>query len=132
MHLVVFNNIQNHHEDLPEEWLDCQRILRPILKQALRTEKYRGKVKLKQDKLVTDGKSYGITDLKDLPKDINIMNSCQKSNDSIIAFFGPRSVYSNMHMATFSKDNQMFHSSEQFIQHRKAEPFKDDVTANKI
>ena len=61
-------------EDLPDEWLDSQKILRPIMKQALKQEKYRGKVRLKQNKLVIDGRSYGIEEIPNIPKDIDMMN----------------------------------------------------------
>ena len=84
------------------------------------------------DKLITDGTSYGIDNLNNVPSNIDIASSCEKSNAATIAFFGPHSVFSNMHAYGFEKDGVYCNSSEHYIQAKKAELFDDDVSKTKI
>ena len=65
-------------------------------------------------KLVTGGVQYGVDELHKIPKGIVVMGSCQKMDNDTIAFFGPHSVYSNMHHVSFTVDNQLYKSSEQY------------------
>ena len=39
--------------------------------------KYKGKAKLKYDKLILDGIEYGVEDLNNLPEDMLTLSSCQ-------------------------------------------------------
>ena len=71
-------------------------------------------------------------ELHKILKEIDTMSSCQKIENNTIAFFGPHSVHSNMHQAPFTVDNQLYKSSEQFMQHKKAELFNDDAIAHNI
>ena len=72
-------------------------MLRLILKLAVKTEKYRGKIKLKYDNLVLDGVEYSVDDLHKLSDNMSPQSSCQKSKDWIIAFFGQHSPLSNFY-----------------------------------
>ena len=119
------------NEDLPNEWMESQHILRPVMKQALKLDQYKGRVKLKNDKMVINGVQYGVDELHKIPKEIDVLSSCQKMTMTQQQFFDPHSE-KNMHQAHFTADNQLYKSSEQYIQHKKAELFKDDVIANKI
>ena len=89
---VVYTN-----EDLPSEWVECRKLLRLVMKEALKLEHYKGKVKLQQDKLVINNVSYSVDTLHELPKDIVAESSCQKVSDKTIAFFGFHSIYSNIY-----------------------------------
>ena len=108
-------------EDLPSEWVECRKFLRPGMKEALKLEHYKGKIKLQQDKLVINNVSYSVDTLHELSKDIVAQSSCQKISDKTIAFFGPHSIYSNMNWSPFVADNVYYRSSEHYIQAKKAE-----------
>ena len=90
-------------------------ILRPILKWAVKTEKYKVKVKLKHNNLVLDGVEYGMDDLHNLSDDISPQFFCQKSNDWIIAFFGQHCPLFNFHQSSFEHDGLKFKTSEHAI-----------------
>ena len=34
------------NEDLPSEWVECRKLLKPVIKKVLKLEHYKGKVKL--------------------------------------------------------------------------------------
>ena len=55
---------------LPSEWVKYRKLHRPVMKEALKLEHYKGKVKLQQNKLVINNISYGVDTLHKLPKDI--------------------------------------------------------------
>ena len=50
-----------------------------------------------------------------------------KSNETILGFFGELHPFSNFHPCKFSCEGADYNSSEQFIQAKKAEYFKDDI-----
>ena len=70
--------------------------------------------------------------LHQLPKEINAFSVTSKSDPSTMAFFGELNPLSNFHRATFNLNNHTYHSSEQVIQHTKAEFFRDEETAKKV
>ena len=119
------------NEDLPSEWVECKKRLRPVMKEALKLEHYKGKVKLQQDKLIIYNVLYSVDTLHELPKNVVAKSSCQKVSDQTIAFFGPKSIESNMYQSPFLADNVYYQSSEHYIQAKKAELF-DDVQVVKI
>ena len=51
------------NEDLPSAWVECRKLLRPVMKEALKLEHYKCKVKLQQDKLVINNVSYCVDTL---------------------------------------------------------------------
>ena len=85
------------NEDLPSEWVECRNLLRPVMKEPLKLEDYKGKVKLQQDKLIINNISYSVDTLQELPKHTMAESSCQKVSDKTLAFFGSHSIYSNMY-----------------------------------
>ena len=95
-------------------------------------DKYIGKCKLHQDKLLINGKSYSVDTFNDLPNEIDVANSCQKLNSETIAFFGPHSIFSNMHLYGFELNGVYYKSCEHYIQAKKAELFNDDAIKSKI
>ena len=84
------------------------------------------------DKLIINGKSYGVEDIPTLPPDLAAYKAAEKSNDTQLVFAGELSPYSNLHRSPFTINGQQFHSSEQWIQYQKALAFSDSYTANLI
>ena len=81
------------------------------------------------DKLIIDGKRYGTEDLDKLPQSISPFNISTKSNDTVVGFFDELCPFSNFYPAKFTYKGQSYHSSEQFIQHTKAQYCNDQETA---
>ena len=54
------------------------------------------------------------------------------SNEQSIGFFGELNPFSNFHPCQFSLDDVDYHSTEQYIQMKKAEFFKDDAAKERI
>ena len=106
----------------------------PILKLARSIEKYQGKCKLKDDRLVILGTTYTVDDLHKLPNDLSGFHASSKTdtNNTVIAFFGELSPFSNFHQSPFQLKGQEYHCSEQFIQEQKALLFNDTRTAESI
>ena len=104
----------------------------PILKIAVKMDKFKEKAKLKHDKLILDGIEYGVEDLDNLQDDMSTLSSCQKSNDNTIAFFGQHSPFSNFYQASFEHDGHHFNTAEHAIQHTKAIMFEDVQTVERI
>ena len=71
-------------------------------------------------------------DLDNLPQAISPINVSTKSNEDVVGFFGELCPFSNFHPAKFSYKGKEFHSSEQFIQHTKAQYCNDHETADRI
>ena len=90
------------------------------------------KSRMEFDKLVIDGKQYGIGDLDKLPQAISPINVSTKSNDKVVGFFGELCPFSNFHLANFIYKGQSYHSSKQLIQHVKAQYYNDQETAQRI
>ena len=59
-------------------------------------------------------------------------NVSSKEDDNHIGFFGELNPFSNFHEAPFTVDGITYHSSEQFIQYKKAKFFTDDSSSKKI
>ena len=63
-------------EDLSSEWVECRKLLRPVMKEAIKLEYYKGKVRLQQDKLVINNIAYRVDTLHELPKEIMVESTC--------------------------------------------------------
>ena len=109
-----------------------RKILRPILTAAKNSKKYCKKCRLENDILVIKGKRYGIEELDTLPKSLKPENVMSKTNDTIFGYFGALNPLSNFFPAEFSVQETKFHCSEQYIQLKKAELFKDKIAIKKI
>ena len=107
-----------------------------ILRQILRAAKMKPDLKFKShmefDKLVIDSKRHGTDDLDKQPQTISPVNVSTKSNDKVVGFFSELCPLSNFHPANFIYKGQSYQSSEQFIQHAKAQYFNDQETAQWI
>ena len=122
-------------EDYPSEIEERRKILRPIFNKAKNMAKYKGKCRLTVDKLVLDGKSFTVgprNNLKELPPELNQRSAAERENNEILAFFTIGSPFSNFHSSVFVKDRTKYICSEQYIQAKKAEIFKDDTTQTQI
>ena len=93
---------------------------------------YCDKSKIEGDHLVINGVKYGIQDIHNLPPELVGYKAAQEEDEEFIAFQGELSLYSNFHRAKFIIDNQTYHSSEQWIQFKKAMLFGDTFTVNQI
>ena len=109
-----------------------RRTLRPIIKAARRIDKFKGICKMEGPNFVLDGKKYHRQNLHTLPNELDPSKVTSRSNDETHAFFGELNPLSNFHLCKFTIDNEEFHSSEQWIQSRKAEFCKDKLTMNRI
>ena len=109
-----------------------RRILGPILRAAKMKPDLKYKSRMEFDKLVIDGKRYGTDDLDKLPQEISPTKVSTKCDDKVVGFFGELCPFSNFHPANFTYKGQNYHSSEQFIQHTKAQYSNDQETANRI
>ena len=122
----------NVSEDFPIEIRNERKLLFPIVK-VLKTHSSVTEVFIKVNKLFVNGKMYTVSTLDQLPKEIELKNLFTKSENGVSLFASKYSPLSNLYSeATFSIDNQMYCSTEQYIQLRKAEIFNDEVSAGKI
>ena len=77
--------------------------------------------------LVIDGKRYKRGNLHTLPDDLDATMLCSKTNEEVLAFFGELHPFSNFHQCSFTLEGHLFHSSEQYIQWKKACFFGDNT-----
>ena len=108
------------------------KILCPYFAAACKMPQYQCKCKLEEDTLVLRGVTYTTDDLHWLPAELNGFNISSKSEKSVFGFFGHINPLSNFHHTPFLSDGNAFHSSEQLIQLKKAQHFKDEETAHRI
>ena len=124
--------------EYPIEIEKKRKLLRPILTAAKKQKRFRKRCKMVNDVLVIKGKKYGITkgqgikSINKLPKSINPAKISSRCNDKVYGYFGELNPLSNFHRAPFTHENFTYHCSEQFIQKKKAELFKDASSIKKI
>ncbi len=107
-----------------------RRILNPIFK-AARAKKMKARLVL--DKLVIEGKSYSVSNLDELPGDLDPRKLATPSKNNITAFYSAASPLSNFHAAEIrDADGTVYSTCEQYYQHRKALYHNDDVQATLI
>ena len=102
---------------------NSRRILRPILRTAKMKPEYRYKSRLENDKLVINGKKYGVNDLNLLPQKLHPFKVTTKSNEETLGFFGELCPFSNFYPAQFMHEGIKYNSSEQLIQYKKINVF---------
>ena len=112
-------------KEYPAEIEKKQKILRPIFTAAKHSKKYRKRCRMDNDILVIKGKRYNINKLDKLPKSLKPANVTSKSNKTVYGYFGELNPLSNFYHAPFKYQDTSYHCSEQFIQLKKAELFKD-------
>ena len=104
----------------------------PILRAARHIDSYKKQVRLEKDRIVIKGKEYDMSNIQDLPEDLNAFKVTSKEDDHVIGYFGELNPLSNFFPAKFTLNGQNFISSEQFIQASKAEYFGDKDAYNQI
>ena len=109
-----------------------RRILRPIVKAARKIEEYKGKCWLEGPYLKLDGKRYHRQNVHTLPEKLGPAEVTSVSDDNSVAFFGELNPFSNFPPCQFSLEGLDFHSTEQYIQMKKAEFFRDEIAKEHI
>ena len=115
-----------------EETEATRKLLQPIFKATKQYSEYKNSSRLDRDKLVINGKRYGKNNLHQLPDKLKPMKISTKENVDTIGFFGELCLFSNFYSAEFIWNGQIYHCSEQYIQHQKAKYCGDIVAANDI
>ena len=109
-----------------------RRTMLPILRAARLIDNYKKQVCLDKDKVVIKGKDYDMSNIHDLPEDLNAFKVTSKENDSVVGYFGELNPLSNFFPATFTLNGHTYISSEQYIQSSKAQYFGDIDVFNQI
>ena len=119
-------------KEYPIEIERKRKILRPILTAAKKQEKFRKRCKMDKDELVIKGKHYSVDTIDTLPRSLKPAKVSSRTNDTIYGYFGELNPLSNFHHAPFTVENTYYHCTEQLIQRKKAELFKDHAAVTKI
>ena len=86
------------------------------------------------ERLLVNGVSYTVKTVHKLCESMDLKKVCIKQvTENITAFYGSLCWMSNYSFAPFTdKHGVCYHSSEQYLHHKKAILFNDNTTANKI
>ena len=103
-----------------------------MLKEARKNEEFHGKCKMDGSSLVIQGKKFTCDNIHQLPEKLSGFNCTSKSNEDRICYFGELNPFSNFHPCVFEVAGVRYSTSEQFIQHTKAQFFEDTKGANAI
>ena len=106
-----------------------RKLLKPIVCAA--NKEYKRRCRLEGDHIVIKGRHYNRENLSKLPSDISGYKVSSKEDTETVGFFGELNPLSNFHQCVFKVEDNWFHSSEQYIQLKKAEFFNDQQTALK-
>ena len=109
-----------------------RRTMLPILRAARHIDNYKKQIRLKKDKIVIKGKDYDMSNIHDLPDDLNAFKVTSKEDGRVVGYFGELNPLSNFFPAKFTLDGHTFISSEQYIQASKADFFGDRDVYNQI
>ena len=82
--------------------------------------------------LKLDGKKYHRYNIHTLPAQLGPSEVTSVSDEDRIGFFGELNPFSNFHPCVFTVNGLEYHSSEQFIQSKKAEYFGDNIAKDRI
>ena len=104
----------------------------PILTAAKKQKKFRKRCKLEKDELVIKGKHYNVNTINTLPKSLKPAKISSWTSKEVYGYFGELNPLSNFHHAPFTIDKIHYHCTEQLIQRKKAELFKDHSTVTKV
>ena len=92
------------NEDLPEEWLDRRKVLKPLFNAAKRKDELKHKTHLSKDKLIIDGHTFSAGpdyNIQDANALLDITSSCECVDADKILFLGSLSPLSNLIKLTF-------------------------------
>ena len=80
---------------------------------------------MEEDTLVIRGKHYTVNNLHQLLAEINGFKATTKKGKGVTCFFGELNPLSNFHPVKIEHEGYIYHSSEQLIEHKKAQLFGD-------
>jgi ribA/ribD-fused uncharacterized protein len=113
-------------EDFPNEIQDRRRILKPILKHAVKLQGSTNGIYLIADRLVIANKTYTVNNLHSLPPELSPARiSTREIGDKFTVFFNENSPLSNFHPATFTQDGTVYCHVEQYFAAQKAQITKN-------
>ena len=115
-------------DDLPQEIEARRRTLLPVLHVAKSHPEFcveGSRPKLFEDKLHINGKTYGVDNLSQLPKKLQLENVKTPSKKNMTAFFSKYSPLSNHYPSTFKVNGETYNCMEQFFMVAKAQEFGD-------
>ena len=109
-----------------------RKLLRPIMRCAKNHTDYKRKCRMEDDTIIIKGKHYTVNNLHQLPAEINGFEATSRKKDGVTCYFGELNPLSNFHPSKISYEGQIYHSSEQLIQHKKAQLFGDEIAEAQI
>ena len=121
-------------EDIPTETVIAQRTLKPILYEAkhLSTEGKKHLVKMKDDKLIVNGRAYSMKRLNQLPAELLPERVFMPRREDKMAFFTKNAPFSNHFISPFRIEGKEFLCVEQYLMYAKAILFGDETNANYV
>ena len=119
-------------KEYPAEIEKKRKILRLIFTAAKHNKKYKKHCRMENDVLVIKEKKYNVNELDKLPKSLKPINVTSRTNATVFGYFGELNPLSNFFPSPFTYEEKSFHCSEQFIQLKKVELFKDNAAVRRI
>ncbi len=116
-------------EDFPIEIESRRKRLYPVMKQA-RAKKQ--KAFMVVDKLYINNAVFTVDTIDQVPEPLQVASTNVVKEGNYTFFFGKDTPLSNFYPAPFYLDGRHFNCSEQYIQWRKAQMFKDVEAAEEI
>ena len=102
-----------------EEIEKKRKLLCPIMCCAKNHTDFKKKCRMEDDTLIIKDKHYTINNLHQLPAEINGFEATSKKQEGVMCYFGELNPLSNFHPVKIAHNGQIYHSSEQLIQHKK-------------
>ena len=119
-HKLQGSHVWVNHSFSPAVEKDRRRIYPIIRKARSLGEEYHDRIRQRDDKLILDGKEYGVADFDDLPNNIHPRHICTETRGGITFFFKMDSPLSNHHPCKIESDHQTFNCVEQGYFYNKA------------
>ena len=107
-------------ENFSKDVIEARKVLFPILKRARLLDDYKDNVYIRMDKLICNGKEYGVEDIDQLPSDLHPEKIFTRSKSGILAFYGKGTALSNFKPCSFMCRGIKFNSTEQCYCYNKA------------
>lgn len=117
--------MQNFHHETQQN----RRQMIPIIKTANKTEEHKGRVQLRDDNLLYDGRR---TTIDKLPADLQPRNICTPRDDNTVVFLRPASPLSNLHPCKINIEGAVYNSTCQYLAVRKARAAGDRAAEEEI
>ena len=79
-----------------------RRTMLPILRAARHIDNYKKQIRLEKDEIIIKGKDYDMSNIHDLPDDLNAFKVTSKENGCVVGYFGELNPLSNFFPAKFT------------------------------